>query len=1530
MKSPPSQAASLAATQAFLANRASNGDLSAAAAAAALRSHTTSPVPVGQLQTKRMQRRGSVTSNGTASDRPGLVRRTSSGSMTERTFRDPSPNRASSSHGPYPFDDQAPPMPALPKGIQQANTLTPAQKQAARRAASVEPIQRVSSPPPRRVGGRGLSLDRGPETQKPNDTGLKSGAMSLSTVGEPERPGSRNSVNFSRPMSPQIVSPNSPHSIGRVRSPPPSRSAGNAGLPNGEVERILESIEETAATPVKKKKKVTAKEAAEGSYLAQGTTSGAAQAATLLATPQRQMPSTSSTTSSNSATMPSGMNELPKPKRKKKKASPTETAQAQDANDGFGVAYPSDTESVTSERSSTKERPRSYNTRAAGLLMKQPSVVREDREAEEQEERGPPVKKTNGQVSSNGEKGLTTPANISRVVSKNPQQGKDSSRADTSGTPKRASLDVPGVSRQKSLSPSRSTHFSSQPEYETPDAIKHQPPARSVSPAKSALKYSPSRGQSPFGNLPQAHRAGLGPSEASDTASNVSDDGSRSVRKKKKSARVSFDDDSVIVGRAAGPLPASNSPVIASPQNKSESRSWFDLVREQRQEQSNVGTDQDTAMKPTPALPSFGSVRRDRKEEPTLENSPGATLDTDRSQDTLRSLDTSSDQAMGAIVSRHAASEGKKSISQRAHNDPVPPDVTSVEGSGNHSDDETPLLDNQPSAGTSLPNVDTSKRTRASLSTSEAASTELSSESPSEEQNVSVPSIALQPATPGLEVAGENQKDWLGPPGIVSETTSPSSTQPSSTPPLVSDVTEATPALAGLAEPEPEALAAQHDPGTPHVGGVAAGLRTQIDSHSGDESEDTGDSIYSDAAEEPDDVDGDGFGSINAIIESPAPSPVSAAGQVPPISPSIQKPSSKMMKPSPLARKESELSEPASDEGWDRAQAYWSGLSQERRRQLEHASVPGALDETIIPNKTMRGPQSIKKKKKTPKKTPSPPSASDPVLPPWPDKQYRTDVKKSVKPAESPLKSSLRKTQVENEGETHMRSSMRGGPPLKSASKVRSQEASVQQQPEPRGALQKKIRPMSAVAVVDHNKSQPKPAVGHVRASSAGMPQSSLTPILAQSQKKATAKKPALRRNDSGSSSSFRKERLSNPSSGKYTMKRTMRASSPDAQRASNPPASSSLRTASPAGSTARRPFSSVGPGGSTMRTSMREPIGSSKPAARTSLRAPSIDSNRAKSPSRFGFGKSSKPKSVESKSGSRFSSRFGDSSDEDDRMPARSSRFADSSDEDSTKLTPIRGIPRRIDEGESTDLDDSSIDGAPTPSKPKATDKKPTLDTKPEGLALATGSLRVASGDANSTAMGSGLQAKKAAEKGRKKRSFFGGLSNRKRDDPTKVQTTDTESLATNTNLHERSKTAALSTTGSPASHRFTGSNLSTTDTMAKMERPVIGPRIIPAQNSPKSPKLQRRNTPKTVPKASEKSWPLPQNSGAAVKSADGRPRTSDGPAVANGAERPEIGIRRTTLQGAPPPPAASSVQGKTEKKKRFGMLRKAFGIQN
>ncbi|KAJ0298074.1 hypothetical protein COL516b_010225 [Colletotrichum fioriniae] len=104
--------AATAAASAF-ARRASSSSLSSAAAAAALRSRPTTPINVAEVQTKRTQRRSrSVSSQRSQDFQRDLHRSPSQSSMTERTFRSPSPHRT-----PVAAAADAPPVPNIPDDV---------------------------------------------------------------------------------------------------------------------------------------------------------------------------------------------------------------------------------------------------------------------------------------------------------------------------------------------------------------------------------------------------------------------------------------------------------------------------------------------------------------------------------------------------------------------------------------------------------------------------------------------------------------------------------------------------------------------------------------------------------------------------------------------------------------------------------------------------------------------------------------------------------------------------------------------------------------------------------------------------------------------------------------------------------------------------------------------------------------------------------------------------------------------------------------------------------------------------------------------------------------------------------------------------------------------------------------------------------------------------------------------------------------------------------------------------------------------
>ena len=1366
------------------------------------------------------------------------------------------------------------------------------------------------------------------------------------------------SVNYSRPMSPANSPPTSPLNDRRAgpshsqmaRQQASSNIANVGRLRDGEAENIQYALQETAQAPVKKKKTKVAKNP-EGSYLANGGSGGRATGTTIRADDIRQQPLT------DSASMPTdagsralGFKTSPQPmprKTEKKAATSTDSRYGESA---YG-SYASDSDSMVSERSNVTDRPRTYNTRAAGLLAKQPSIVREDREAEEQEEHHDPITKTNTPAQ-NGNAQTSTFTKNSKTVSNGKQNALSLGQSSQVHThTKAASLDIPSTKdnlmlenalntqplRHQSLSPARAAHFYAQPVLETPDSLKHQPPARSISPAKSALKHSPSRGPSPVASVSGVGNRRRGPaSEASDTTSMISDDGPKSVPKKKKSARVSFDSESVVVGRVATPPTDQDSPMIMSPQNRDDSTmKWLGLGSD-RGHTASSNKDQDTSIQPTPVLPLFGSVRGRAPQDQSSDSAqepPETAL-------TTAQLGTSSDQRIGGILSRVFGSQEIDHVPQKpvpsSFGEPLPPEVTTVEGTGYHSDTDTSTYSDKAQErqiGPAIPEAAAKKDVRSDQFPIQNTSATTAEQSSSHEDNSMLPSIAIQPATPALgdtpliaiqpatpgldETSKSRDQYWFDMPGGFPTSADDSTNEePTDTVSIEHRPPESTPATIGIAEPEPEAVAAQHRPGTPSVGAVAEGLRIQTDPDPHDESDDTNNSIYSDAAEDLSDLEGDGFGSINAIIESPASPRLGFLNDIQSESPTKTMTKTTNSRPSPLNRNESELSEPGSEAGWDKAQAYWSGLSQSRKQQIERAAAQRDLTESSNALKPK-----TKKRKIVPKKPiedgfqPSLDRESQ-ALPGRP-----ASPKTPLKAKNPAMKSSMRDMASEGPQGTQMRSSMRDPVPAKSSAR-----ASLPPEPttETRGALRKKNRPLSAVASSDYSKPPANPANGHDRSASLGTPQYNTISTTARTPKtKAPLSKPIGRTvsNGSDSSSSFKKTRSRTSDSGRYTMKRSMRGSSVDDRPTSMHGRASSMtaRTSSPADIT-RRPFSSVGP---SMRTSMRDSIEPSKP-------------NRGKSPSRFpGFGKSSKPKAAAKEPTNRFSSRFADSSDEEDGPINRRSRYADSSDEDeAVGLTPVRGIPRRIDEGDSTDLEDSSADEKAVP-KPNKT--RPQQSSKLEGAALGAGSLRVIpeTGDSPTASMGTGLQAKRAAEKEKKKRTFFGGLGSKKtpKSEPLTLPASGRAPLQ-DTIARQQGPTLDTSMSTAPGSPQSTKQQrlLGPGSPMGDSETSATAPK------SPKSPKLQRRISAQQAEKIQMKrglsdSWPSPQSPGG-TSTPTGRPTTSDGtPKMKNGvigasglsnevpASRPGMGDRMNTVE-------TTATGGTGTVKKKKGWFKKAFRL--
>jgi serine/arginine repetitive matrix protein 2 len=1542
--STPSASAAMAASQAFLRDQASNASLSAAAAATALRSRPTTPVSVADVQTKRTIKRANSNSSagssvaGSGRGPPGsqLVRRGSSGSMSERTFRDPSPARTSA---PVPSAPNAPPVPTIPQHMQQSQMAATAKPH--RRATSLEaPAMRVASPPPAKPSGRGSSL--GPTGTVPSSRRKGHNAPNLSSVQERigvERPASRGSVNFSLPTGSRSTSPTLQR---RLTSKSPSRaniaiivSPTNQNLvydpntrsflPEAELLAIEQRIQNAANKGVKKKKRAPQ---AAGTHLAHGTAGGRPRGTAIdaieAAAKLNVTPIEPAATSPHADPVPVPvLPALSSPRKKSKKVVVSDS----ESDQGSYAPNSSDTDSDAAPK-------QNFNTRSGAILVKKPSVVREDVEREEQEDDSPerlkfqnatPIignspaserttspsplaRSVAGRGHGRGQAAVSTTFAQERLHTRSASQPAPSMGATTNGihgTSNEGQDSIKG-GRVQSVSPVRTTHFANALESLV---VKHQPPARSISPRKSALKHSSSvspRGQSPIGNS-----LGL----AQDSEASVASD--ELAVPKKRANRVSFDESHVVVGEAASPM-VTDSPTVHSPQSK---RPWYSIGRGKKKDILII--DDDEIMKPRPALPMFGSIRERKlsrevtEERPLVKPSepveppkfevslPSPPLFTTSSGETVEhpdgSLGQSNDHVIGAILSQDAASRNEANISRSR--EPLPPQVTSVEGSGYHSDSDSSLYDTENSKsdvgiaransmkrGPDGVNAETYRALTSPIQELDTPVEEkpehlLNGEVPeTNEGNVDeevseidgeIPEIAVLGATPTLE-STSTKKEWPDMPGSWGSFTDECSSQDGDVPapsdhfvPNTVGTIQTASKITPISIPTGDVLTPKHSP-------VVAPILEEPEESDAD--------IYTDAAEELTDTEGDGFMSLDAMVESPVSK---ASIQSLTIASPPDSPASKIIKE--RAHQQSQLtrqnSKPGINDGWDKVQAYWNALSADRKNQLE---LEARQEEDESDTEIEAKPAPKPKKKKVVSLLP-------PAVIPQPQSHQtmasleRTYmIQPGVKAGPNgnvSIRTSMRPEPVNTLGETHMRKSMRGDGSMRGSLRTDA--------PQPRGSLQKKYRPMSSPAEV---KADPVEVNKHVQALS--IASAKLTSSPAPRVKASAAI--ALRRRGSGDSdSSFKRFRAS---SDAPAFRRSMRTSI-EQDRLQSPMRSSrfSLRSLSPTGSTFRRPFGS---------TSGPPPV-STQNHMRTSMRSsfditPSLRSNYNLRGSGFGRSKASKPTKLGAVAPR--SSRFADSSDEeeDDRPPFRS-RF-DSSDEDEPGPTPS-SIPRTTRsasmfvkrttyDGDSSDLPDSDDERPPSAglklSKKRAQNGSTTVTTN-QGSALASGSLR-RSGSGRETIQSpsaSGLAIAPTRPNQTRRGSIMSILRRKKPDQGSKIRKSDIESAARRDTPLERSK-----------------SDLAAVRT-----------------DRPHTPKLQKRPS---------GAWPLPAAAGPRniVGAENDRPFTADTAdgvtrAGANGATRPDLGTRRFTATGLTEVDILGA-EGKGKRKKKFGKLRRIFGLDD
>ncbi|PKS09419.1 hypothetical protein jhhlp_004034 [Lomentospora prolificans] len=515
--------------------------------------------------------------------------------------------------------------------------------------------------------------------------------------------------------------------------------------------------------------------------------------------------------------------------------------------------------------------------------------------------------------------------------------------------------------------------------------VRHSPPPRSVSPIKPALKQStsPNRG-----------------SNFSDNGSEISWDQGGQVDQapsRKKSVRVSFDDrNTIVVGESAPPAEEPESPVASPPQPTR--KHWYSFGRKRDDTTSVEEADDGEVMKPRPPLPHFGSIR-DKKfreiEERPLVRPPSSSshvphsgsptvLPTIPSVSDLKNVgDFSNDHAIGPILANDLEKQNETNISSLR--EPLPPEVTSVEGDGFISD------------GSSTGSL------RSSDDEDDDSFAEREFQSFTPAIGEAIIAEAMKPSNghahasngPTLALIGEadiNQNGTtpeLVAPGMQESSAQPipeiAISQPSPQPrvePIVPEVptTPATHAsehdvffdIPGSFPNEDDSsstITAKQAPGASPPPSSNASLVPPPTAE--EESEDT--SIYSDAYEDLSDIEGDGFMSLNAVVDlpirssfspnmtgTPTPTPVKESGNRPArdvaqchaMSPVIPT-------PTPSTSAIVTASPPERDIDWEHAKAYWRSLTSEKRRQLEHEALSDAgeeadLDETVVDKKPKR------------------------------------------------------------------------------------------------------------------------------------------------------------------------------------------------------------------------------------------------------------------------------------------------------------------------------------------------------------------------------------------------------------------------------------------------------------------------------------------------------------------------------------------------------------------------------------------------
>ncbi|KAK7962536.1 uncharacterized protein PG986_003361 [Apiospora aurea] len=1531
-----------------------NRSLSSAAAAAALRARPHTPTNVGAVQTKRTMRRSpsiSSVSSAPAGGRrtPKLERRGSSGSMTERTFRSPSP------HGREPqSQSQHPPVPAIPDGHRNSaigrNPSTAGVGMQNFRTAS----QKISTELPSWYTKPSGDTSNVRTSDAPmNNTGKSSRRPeSLSSTA---RPDSQNSVNFSYPSRVRATSPSPSPSTDRTqqwgispsnsnRTSLPASFPGNPDqalvydpnsrrmVPRTDRLDLMEVSYHTKEVSEKGPKKKKQGVQRSGSHLSKGTV---ARVKGTTVEPSEQERGFLNRESPVVTTPPNGR-ELPTNEQSYAEANATNASASH-----LDWAQLPQVQQLQREEPNIQARDSAVQVAevpSGRLVGRKPSVVREVPE-EDATSKGVrqaldsvPTQQTLYSMAEDASESSSSAWNEPQAPSEFPREVPAEQKVAFVPNKPVAELSRNGsTSRSASNSPARTARFATTPSENL--AVRHAPLPRSASPIKSALKH----------HDPSTRDAS--PSETGSDMRVTSPEKEVSVARK-KSVRVSFDDHNTrIVGESA---PAEDEDPPAAPSPQQVKRPWYSNIGKNKKKDFSL--DDDEIMKPRPALPSFGSIREKKPREPEEERplirpsgsgysparptSPlmrpsgaGFTFSADTRDNATIAL--SNDHAVGSILAQDQSSRNAANISR--FREPLPPVVTSAEAHRYDSDSASSFSEDGQSndeltGGSDGEMIPSTQTTMADSHDNLEGVPTIPNKSPDRTRHTEpqkaielpdnqVPSISITNPSPAImdkshpSESKSNHQQYFEVPGKFpdesEEARSLGHTIAKSVGP--DDVPRPTQALR---ESDAKAHPAQ-TPALPQTTPARGPTAADASDSSDDESNA---SIYSDAYEDLSDIEGDGYQSLNAVIESPLskesktaptePAPIEAPR---PVKPMASEPMGDHLL-SKVIKDAEGSTEPTQGvvNDWETAKSYWRSLTTEKRRQLEREAMIEAGDDADAETPTRR-PSNRKKTAEQIKSTSvaqmahaqSPTSGSKPSQPNNPERNYM------VQPGTEATKDSYSPTAPSG----RMRASLRTEQPAKQLKSSRPVSSEIRMRKSMRGATTGEDADGRASRHISAPTERPN-----------SMSKTTLRPQTAAPGKKATnsalasasagnattkSLKPALqRRGSDASDSSFKRSRAT--SSGGFGFRSTMRQG-PTSETAAPVERSSgrfSLRSMSPPESPFRR-GSSIAAGGPPvalgMRRTLRSNSESSQDSKRSSIPFPS-------------FGRSSKT-GKKSKQASRLRD---DSSDDDSpRAPAFRSRFADSSDEeDIAPLPPTRPVPKgtlrdsatapsRIQRSSTVVEETEEIPNLPDSGDDHSMQMpSPLRSPKSAALFRPMPQHRSSSGIGTSTLNRSGSgrarlhePAYTPTESPKSRRSFMGNIlrRNKKADQAGKIQRGGlTESAARRDTLLERD------------ADEFWG---------------LRGDGVL------ENPKLQKRR-----PGSGDDSWPLP------AMGENGRPSTADGRVNGGPMARPNISDRRSTSMGLPGVAQPTGYDSKdvlgpdnhNKKKKKFGALRRMFRLDD